>query len=139
MVKPLKLMSKITQNACTVEQLYNFVSDFTNFSALVPPDFKDKASFTRDTITIDVMNQKITLHLVEKQENDFIKLSSVGNQEATIWVQLKLVAPYDTRIRVTLHAEMPLAVRVMIKGKMQTFVDGVADALAQIPAYAMPN
>ncbi|MCQ2958580.1 MAG: hypothetical protein MJ198_00120 [Bacteroidales bacterium] len=139
MGKELEFVSKITKNPCQDFQLFNFISDFRNIATMFPPEVKEKISVTEDTITINAMaGMSITLSVLDKEPSKLLKLGTAGNEMFCIWIQLKQVAPYDTRIRITLRANVPLIARPMIKkDKMQELVDNLAFALSQIPAYQM--
>ena len=50
----------------------------------------------------------------------------------TFWVQLKEVSASDTRLRLTLHAQIPLMLRLMLKGKIQKGLDEMAERLANM-------
>jgi len=104
---------------------------------MVPSEHRNKANFSQHSVTIEVMQgMNITLQIIEEEPYKLIKLGSEQNKEFCIWIQLKQVAPYDTRIRITLHADIPLMAKMFAKNKLQVFVDGFAEALAQIPVYA---
>ena len=138
MGKDFEYVSKITKNSCQDQQLFNFVSDFRNLASMLPAEVKDKVSVTSETITIQAMQaMSITLSILEKEPYKLLKIGTEGNEMFRIWIQLKQIAPYDTRIRVTLRANVPLIARPMLKkAKLQDFVDNLALALGQIPAYA---
>ncbi len=139
MGKELEFVSKITKNSCEDSQLFSFISDFRNIASMLPAEAKDKISVTNDTITIQAMaGMSITLSVLDKEPYKLLKIGTAGNDMFCIWIQLKQVAPYDTRIRITMRANVPLVARPMIKkDKMQDLVDNLALALSQIPAYAM--
>lgn len=137
MSKETQIVSKITKNNCMDSQLYGFISDFRNIALLMPPEFRDKVSCSQNSITIEAMaGIHVTLSIIEQEPYSLIKLGSEAAREFCIWIQLKQVAPYDTRIRITLHAELPMMAKMFGKSKLQIFVDSFADALAQIPLYA---
>ena len=138
MGKDFEYVSKITKNSCQDQQLFYFVSDFRNLASMLPAEVKDKVSVTSETITIQAMQaMSITLSILEKEPYKLLKIGTEGNEMFRIWIQLKQIAPYDTRIRVTLRANVPLIARPMLKkAKLQDFVDNLALALGQIPAYA---
>lgn len=139
MGKELEFVSKITKNSCEDSQLFSFISDFRNIASMLPAEAKDKISVTDDTITIQAMaSMSVTLSVLDKEPYKLLKIGTAGNDMFCIWIQLKQVAPYDTRIRITMRANVPLIARPMIKkDKMQELVDNLAFALSQIPAYAM--
>lgn len=137
MAKPLEIVSKITKNSCMDSQLYGFISDFRNFAAMIPAEHRDKVEFSQHSVTIQVMKgMQVSLQVLEEEPYKLIKLGSYQSKEFSIWIQLKQVEPYDTRIRITLHAEIPIVAKMFAKNKLQDFVDGFADALSQIPVYA---
>ena len=141
MGKELEYVSKIAKNSCQDQQLFDFVSDFRNLASMLPAEVKDKVSVTSETITIQAMQaMSITLSILEKEPYKLLKIGTEGNEMFRIWIQLKQIAPYDTRIRVTLRANVPLIARPMLKkAKLQDFVDNLALALGQIPAYAFSS
>ncbi len=51
----------------------------------------------------------------------------------TLWVQLVEKAPNDTRIRLTLHAELSMMMKMMLKNKLDTGINQIAEALTRIP------
>jgi hypothetical protein len=137
MAKAVQVVSKITQNKCLDSQLYGFISDFRNIALMMPPDYKDRISCTQHSMTFEAMaGVHVTICILEQEPYKLLKLGAESTRDFSIWIQLKQVAPYDTRIRITLHAELPMLARMMSNNKLQGFVDSFADALAQIPVYA---
>jgi len=137
MGKETQIVSKITKNNCMDSQLYGFISDFRNIVLMLPPEFREKVTCTEDSITIEAMaGVHVTLKILEQTPYSLLKLGAESAREFCIWIQLKQVAPYDTRIRVTLNAELPMIAKMLGKKKLQTFADGFAEALSQIPLYA---
>ena len=138
MGKEQEYVSKITKNPCQDWQLYDFVSDFRNLASILPVEAKEKATFTQDSIIVQAMaGMSVTFKILEQEPSNLIKLGTEQNDMFRLWIQLKQVAPYDTRIRVTLRTNVPLVARAMLKKeKLQSLVDGLAQALGQIPVYA---
>lgn len=133
----IKVESKVTRNSCQDEQLYNFVSDFRNLATLFPPEYRDKVEFSEHSITVEAMKGMfVTFSILEQEPHKLIKLGVEATRDFFIWIQIKQVAAYDTRIRITMHAEIPKIAGVFAKNKLQTFVDTFAETLAQIPVYA---
>ena len=75
--------------------------------------------------------------IVDRIENDTIKFGAEGiPMDANFWIQLKEVNPTDTRIKLTIKADIPFMFKMMLDKKLQTGLDQAADMLAQFP-YAM--
>lgn len=133
----IKVESKVTKNACQDEQLFNFVSDFRNLATLFPPEYRDKIEFSEHSITIEAMKGMfVSFSILEQEPYKLLKLGVETGRDFFIWIQLKQVAAYDTRIRITMHAEIPKVAGIFAKKKLQVFVDSFAETLAQIPVYA---
>ena len=47
------------------------------------------------------------------------------------WIQLQEVAPDDTRIRLVLHIELNMMLKMMVGNKLQSALDKIAEGIAQ--------
>jgi len=47
-----------------------------------------------------------------------------------LWIQLKQVAPYDTRMKITVKAELNMMMKMLLKDKLQKGIDAMADQIA---------
>lgn len=85
-------------------------------------------------IKVDGLGQKLTLRIVERKENDTIKFGLEGApMQANFWIQLKELAPVDTRIKLTLKADIPFMFKMMLDKKLQQGLDQAAQMLTQFP------
>ena len=134
-----KYESKITSAPYTAAQIYRVLSDLKNIERvrdLIPQDKIQEMEIDSDYIRmkVDGLGQKITIAIVDRIENDTVKFGAEGiPMEANFWIQLKEVAPADTRIKLTVKAEIPMMFKFMIKNKLQQGLDQAADMLAQFP------
>ena len=132
-----KYESKITSAPYTAAQIYRVLSDLKNIERvcdLIPQDKIQEMEIDSDYIRmkVDGLGQKITIAIVDRIENDTVKFGAEGiPMEANFWIQLKEVAPADTRIKLTVKAEIPMMFKFMIKNKLQQGLDQAADMLAQ--------
>ena len=132
-----KYESKITSAPYTAAQIYRVLSDLKNIERvcdLIPQDKIQEMEIDSDYIRmkVDGLGQKITIAIVDRIENDTVKFGAEGiPMEANFWIQLKEVAPTDTRIKLTVKAEIPMMFKFMIKNKLQQGLDQAADMLAQ--------
>lgn len=134
-----KYESKITSATCSAEQVYRVLSNMKNIERvrdLIPQDKIQEMEVTEDSIRIKVdgLGQKITIAIVDRIENDTIKFGAEGiPMQANFWIQLKELSPVDTRIKLTVKADIPMMFKFMIEKKLQTGLDQAADMLAQFP------
>lgn len=137
-----KYESKITSALCSAAQIYRVMSNLQNLKRvrdMIPKDKIQEMEIEPDRVRmkVDGLGQKITIAIVDRIENDTIKFGVEGiPMEANFWIQLKEVSPVDTRIKLTVKAEIPFMFKMMLDKKLQQGLDQAADMLAQFP-YAM--
>ena len=134
-----KYESKISSAPCSAQQIYKVLSNMQNIERvrdLIPQDKIQEMDIEPDRIRmkVDGLGQKITIAIVDRIENDTIKFGAEGiPMQANFWIQLKELSPVDTRIRLTVKADIPMMFKFMIEKKLQTGLDQAADMLAQFP------
>ena len=137
-----KYESKISSAPCSAQQIYRVLSDMRSLERvrdLIPQDKIQEMIIEPDRVKmkVDGLAQKITIAIVDRIENDTIKFGLEGiPMEGNFWIQLKEVSPTDTRIKLTVKADIPFMFKFMVEKKLQTGLDQAADMLAQFP-YAM--
>lgn len=134
-----KYESKIGQIPYNDQVVYAVLSNLNNlqrFTDAIPKDKVKELEITTDAIRmkIDGLAQKFTIRIVEKEPYKTIKFG-VENlpMEANLWIQLKQVAEQDTRIKLTIRADIPMMFRMMFEKKLQQGLDQAVDMLCQVP------
>ena len=136
-----KYESKITSAPCSAQQIYRVLSNMQNLERvkdMIPKDKIQEMEIEPDRVRmkVDGLAQKITIAIVDRIENDTIKFGAEGiPMDAHFWIQLN---PVDTRIKLTVKADIPFMFKVMVDKKLKTGLDQAADMLAQFP-YAQWN
>ena len=134
-----KYESKIVSAACPAQQIYRVLSNMQNLERvreLIPQDKIQELEIAPDSVRmkVDGLGQKITISIVDRIENDTVKFGVDGVPlDANLWIQLKEVNPTDTRLKLTIKADIPMMFKFMIKNKLQQGLDQAADMLAQFP------
>ena len=134
-----KYESKITSAPCSAQQIYRVLSNLQNLERvrdMIPKDKIQEMEIEPDRVRlkVDGLAQKITIAIVDRIENDTVKFGAEGiPMDANFWIQLKELAPNDTRIKLTVKAEIPMMFKMMIGKKLQDGLDQAADMLAQFP------
>ena len=134
-----KYESKRTSSPCSAEQIFRVLSNMENLERvrdMIPQDKIQEMEITPDRVRmkVDGLGQKITIAIVDRIENDTIKFGAEGiPMQANFWIQLKELAPNDTRIKLTVKADVPMMFKFMLDKKMQEGLDQAADMLAQFP------
>lgn len=134
-----KYESKITSAPCSASQIYRVLSNLENLERVrqfIPQDKVQEMEISADRVRmkVDGLAQKITIAIVDRIENDTVKFGAEGiPMDANFWIQLKEVNPTDTRIKLTVKADIPFMFKMMVDKKLQQGLDQAADMLAQFP------
>jgi len=128
-----EIVSKIGKINKNDEGVYNYLSDFRNLNSIIPEDKiknweagEDECEFTIDGFG------KAGMKIVEKEPNKLIKISSYKETpfDFNLWLQLKKIKENDTRIRITLKANLNPLMDAMVSKHLQKGVDAIVDKLA---------
>ena len=134
-MKPLEAVSKVVKIGNSDQRIFVFWSDLRNIPRMVPPNADAQVNATEDSCTVTAKGMTFVVKILEKEEYKLIKL---GTEEGTkmgftAWLQLKSLSEYETAARITIHADVPLLMRPMLKGKLTEGINRLADALKMIP------
>lgn len=127
-----KYESKQQQILRSADQIYSALSSFSNFTPLLQ-DKVEEWRADEERCSFKFKGVKMGLMMVERQPAKLIKIQSSEGSPAdfTMWLQFKEVAPYDTRMRIVLHAELNMMLKMMIGKKLQGAVDQMAETIAK--------
>lgn len=127
-----KYESKQQQIRKSAAQIFPLISDFS----LLTPAVADKIEewqATADTCSFKVKGFTVKLRMVDKVECKHVKITGDDGGvpiDFAFWIQLHEVTPTDTRMRMVLHAELNMMMRMMVGGKLQKGLDQAAETFA---------
>lgn len=127
-----KYESKQQQIHKSAWQIYPLIS---NFSYLTPAvaDKVEEWQATEDTCSFKAKGFTVKLRIIDKVENKHVKITGDDGGvpiDFNFWIQLHEVEPGDTRIRLVLHTELNMMMRMMIGGKLQKGLDQAVEGMA---------
>ncbi|MFA8434452.1 MAG: hypothetical protein ACEPOZ_08030 [Marinifilaceae bacterium] len=159
-----KIVSEIKKIPNTAGNVYNFLSDFRKIAKVfemasqnpqiqeqMEAQMKKKVNFKEYIENWEATEENCSfvikgfgeagLQIIEKEENKSIKLTGYGRSpfQFYFWIQLIEKDAYDTRVRLTLHAELNAMMKMMLKKKLEKGIDQLAEGLTQIPFHALQN
>jgi carbon monoxide dehydrogenase subunit G len=143
-----KYTSKVKLVNHNEQVVFNYLSNFQNLSSYLN-------SGLIETITEKVPGIKITnftsnqdsckfnitgigiaeIRIVNREPFKTIKVESSGGLPVsfTFWIQLIPVDSFQTKMRLTLHIEMSMMVKMMAGNKLEEGIDKLADTLSALP------
>jgi len=134
--------SDIKAISSSEEVVFNILSDLSNFQNLQDLNAEDQekisgmlndVQFDADSCSFSVQGiGRIGFRIIEREPFKTIKLQSENSPIAVhAWIQLKQVAENDTRMKLTLKADLPMMIKMMADKKLKEGINLVADGLAQ--------
>jgi len=130
--------SEIKKAECNDSEIFGLLSDLNNIEKIkdkIPQDKITDLVFDADScrFTVEMVGQ-IGLRIVEREPFKTIKFSADQSPiDFNLWIQLKQVEEDDTRIKVTVKADLSPMIKMVVAKPMETFVDKLAEILSQLP------
>ena len=128
--------------------VFNYLANFENLGTYLNSGLLEKITEKVPQIKItdfesdrDSCRFKITgfglaeIKIVNREPFKTIKVESSGSLPLsfTFWIQLVQVDEYNTKLRLTLHAEMSMMIKMMAGNKLEEGINQLADTLSKLP------
>lgn len=124
--------SKIVAIRKTPEDVFRVLSDFRSFTPIAKDKLDDwQADQDRCSFKYKGMGP-FGIQIVEREEFKTIKFTGDGQlpMQFFMWIQLKELAPYDTRMKITVKVELNMMMRMMVGNKLKEGIDSLAESIA---------
>ncbi len=143
-----KYVSEVKVIEHNQQVVFNYLSNFENLSTYLNSGLIEKITEKVPQIKItdfesdqDSCKFNITglglaeIKIVNREPFKTIKIESSGGLPLsfTFWIQLIPVSEYKTKIRLTLHAEMSMMIKMMAGSKLEEGINQLADTLSKLP------
>lgn len=135
-------MAEFTSEIKTIpssdKDVYGVLSDLRKLDLIkdkIPQDqFKD-FTYDQDSCTVNVSPiGNIRFVIVDKEPNSTIKFEAEKLPfKLNLWIQLKQAKENDTKMKLTVKADLNPFLKPMVSKPLQDGLDKMADALANIP------
>lgn len=127
--------------------VYNYLSNFENLSKYVNDGLLTKMTeqvpqikitdfeSDMDSCRFQVNGSAAEIRIIEREPTKTIKINSSGSVPVgiTFWIQLLPVSAYETKLRLTLDADMSMMIKMLVNKKLEEGIDKLADVLAALP------
>lgn len=118
--------------------VYRVLSDMSKLELLkdrIPEDKIKDFSFDADSVSfrVDPIG-KVKFNVVEREPNKLVKFKSENLPfDVFLWLQLVPKAENDTRMRLTVRADLNPFIKPMVSKPMKEAVEKISEALAVLP------
>ena len=115
------------------QQIYDVVSRFDNLTPALA-DRVEEWQATEETCSSKAKGFTVRHRMAERIEprrGQIVGGDGGVPMDFAFWLQLKEVAPYDTRMRLVLHIDLNMMMKMMIGGKLQGAIDQIAEGIAR--------
>lgn len=130
-----EFVSEIKQIPQNDERIYAMLSDLSNLERIkdrIPQDKIKDFEFDSDSCSFSVSPVgKITFQIVDREPCKTIKFQTTNSPVPLfLWIQLKQVQEMDTRMRLTVRAELNSFLKPMVSKPLQDALDKISTVLA---------
>ena len=128
--------------------VFSYLSNFENLSAYLNSGLIERITqqvpqikitdfeSDRDSCKFNITGLGIAeIKIVNREPFKTIKVESSGGLPLsfTFWIQLLPVDEYQTKMRLTLHADMSMMIKMMAGNKLQEGINQLADTFSKLP------
>ena len=128
--------------------VFNYLSNFNNLSGYLNSGLIEKVtekipqikitdfSSDQDSCKFNITGLGLAeIRIINREPFKTIKVESSGGLPLsfTFWIQLMPVDRFQTKMRLTLHAEMSMMIKMMAGDKLEEGIDKLADTLSGLP------
>ena len=119
------------------QAVYNNISDLRNLEKVkdrIPEDKVNNFTFDEDTVGLNVQPVgELKLRICEREEPKCVKFETVQSPVPfNVWIQVLPVDEQNSKMKVTVKAELNPFIKSMVEKPLQEAVEKIADALAQV-------
>ena len=119
------------------EAVYRNISDLRNLEKVrdrVPEDKVNDFAFDEDTVSLNVQPVgELKMRICEREEPKCVKFETVQSPVPfNVWIQILPVDEQNSKMKVTVKAELNPFIKSMVEKPLQEAVEKIADALALV-------
>lgn len=120
------------------KKIYDFASDMRNFNSFIPADTIKNWYATREACSFEVSPLgKANLRICDSEENKMVKYEGDGLNGTNffLWVQLKEVNSHDTRVKLTIKADLNPLIKVMAQKPINDFLEKIISGIENFDGW----
>lgn len=120
------------------DRIFEMLSDLSNLEKIrdrIPEDKIKNFAFDRDSCSfaVDPVGS-ITFQVVEREPCKTIKFTTTNSPVPLhLWIQLKQLEENDTRMKMTIRADLNPFIKPMVSKPLQDALDKISEVIARLP------
>ncbi len=117
------------------ETVFNYISDFRNFSGLLPQDKLNNLLITQEKILFDIQGLgTVGLEIQEKQPWSMLTIgaSEDSTTDFTFFINIDETGNNLSEVKLKLKANLNMFLEMMARNPLQQFVDLMVDKLSEV-------
>jgi len=138
MSEPAKFESRIGSITASSEQLFRFITDMRNFKQFLPGDKIENWEASMEACSFEMFPVgKARLSIVETEKNSMVKYGGDGlnGTQFFLWVQIKEASVDDTRVKLTIKADINPVIRAMAQKPINDFLEKLVVGVESYDAW----
>jgi hypothetical protein len=128
--------------------VFDYLSNFENLSSYLNSGLIEKITnqipqikitdfeSDRDSCRFNITGIGLArVDIVKREPYKTIKVESSGTLplSLTFWIQILQVTPFRTKMRLTLHADLSMMIKMMVGDKLNEGINQLAETLSKLP------
>ena len=120
------------------DKIFTMLSDMSNLERIkdrIPQDKIKEFTFDTDTCSFTVEPVgSIMFRIIERDPNKTIKFSTTNSPVPLLmWIQLKQTTENETKMKMTVRADLNPFIKPMVSKPLQDAVDKISEIIAHLP------
>ncbi|MDD4143004.1 MAG: hypothetical protein PHN68_00080 [Prolixibacteraceae bacterium] len=130
--------------------VFDYLSNFENLSSYLNTGLIEKITqqvpqikitdfeSDRDSCKFNITGLGLArIDIVKREPYKTIKVESSGTLPLSLvfWIQLLPVTPFQTKMRLTLHADLSMMIKMMVGEKLNEGINQLAETLSSLPYH----
>ena len=133
-----EFVSEIKAIPFNEDRIFNMLSDLSNLEKVkdrIPQDKIQEFEFDKDSCSFSVTPVgKITFQIVEREPYKTVKFTTANSPiPLYLWIQLKQIEENDTRMKLTVRADLNPVLKQMVSKPLQDALYKISTILAALP------
>ena len=120
------------------KQVFSFLTDMRNFRRFLPEDVIENWQASADECSFEVSPVgRSEIKIVRKDPHDTVKYAGYGlnNTEFHLWVQMKEVKEKDTRVKLTIKADLNPGLKMIASKPIREFLDKLVKGMEDFDGW----